>query len=404
MKSQKDSLFNHLYKEADEPPVKTVIYVPNRRKYTGRFPIVSVHKHPRDGRYVVVEQRPVNTNFSDKNHPLHALEERERQRNVYDSDIKFRSVKPAWKWATQGNYIERSFNRSYHTPYLPPLKNRWETGSKVGSLDYIDRTPKGGDKKVPNFKVKWNAEAKVGSLDNVDYDKRYYQSLPESNANSAPSGESTGSLKLPHIKPRYGGSGFTGPFSSIHFVPGGTAHLIKKKNTAKSKVGSLDNVDFESFGGKNPIPKFHSPRYKTEAKVGSLEKIFHKPGGGDVDIIDFKPKWKSGAKIGSLDNIEHLPKRDRFQVPHFGENWEEKVTSKVGSLENADHVPKGGDKQIYNENVRWTSKSKIAPLWKTKNRYPDPRDLEYDEDWEIEQRIREMLHCMPDRENVIKKL
>ncbi|XP_033764100.1 microtubule-associated protein tau-like isoform X1 [Pecten maximus] len=390
-KAIREAAFKHLKKDdEDKVPIKTVLYVPHRSRYFGRFPIVTVHKHPRDGRYVVVEQRAIHTNFSDRHHEIKRLEELEKESGAYDPEVKFRSLKPAWKWGTKGNRIERSFNRSYQEPYLPPIDMPWSADAKVGSLDNADHIPGGGLKKVPNYKLNWEAKAKVGSLDNVDYDKRWTQSQSGSDI-SARSDPSNG-VVLPKIKTQYRGQPFLGPLSSKNFVPGGTAHLIQKKNTAKAKVGSLDNINYETYGGKSEIPHFGKPKWKTEAKVGSLDKIFHKPGGGDVVIPDLKPKWKSGAKVGSLDNVDHIPNKQKFQVPHFQENWKELASPKVGSMENADHVPKGGDVSVYNQSQKWTKKSKIDHLWKKKPVYVDPNDIDYDEDKEIEARIRAMLY------------
>ncbi|XP_021368827.1 uncharacterized protein LOC110460314 [Mizuhopecten yessoensis] len=389
-KAIREAAFKHLKKDEEEKiPIKTVLYVPHRSSYFGRFPIVSVHKRPRDGRYVVVEQRAIHTNFSDRHHEIEFLEKLEKESGSYDPDIKFRSLKPAWKWGTKGNHIEHSFDRSYQEPYLPPINMPWSSDAKVGSLDNVDHIPGGGVKKVPNYKLRWEAKAKVGSLDNVDYDKRYFGS--DSSLQGNPSSGGNG-VVLPKIKARYGGQAFSGPFSSIHFVPGGTAHLMKKKNTAKAKVGSLDNIDYETYGGKLEIPLYGKPNWKTEAKVGSLEKILHQPGGGNIVVPDLKPKWKSESKVGSLDNANHIPNKPKFQVPHFKEKWEELASPKVGSLDNVDHVPKGGISSIYNQSQKWTKESKIAHLWKKKHVYIDPNDLDYDEDKEIEARIRSMLY------------
>ncbi|XP_060078014.1 uncharacterized protein LOC132557536 [Ylistrum balloti] len=393
-KAIREATFKHLSNNnEDKVLTKTVLYVPHRSRYFGRFPIVSVHKNPKNGRYVVVEQRAIHSDFSDRYHEIKHLEELEKESGAYDPEIKFRSVKPAWKWGTKGHHIERSFDRSYYEPYLPPINMPWTSDSKVGSLENANHIPGGGFKKVPHYKLKWNAKAKVGSLDNVDYDKRLLNSQSGSDVSvQSDPGVGGEGVVLPKIKAQYRGQAFSGPFSSMHFVPGGTAHLVKKKNTAKAKVGSLDNINYETYGGQSEIPHFGKPNWKTEAKVGSLEKIFHKPGGGDVTIPDLKPKWKSKAKVGSLDNADHIPAKRKFHVPHFEENWKETSSSKVGSLANADHVPKGGNTMIYNQSQKWTKKSKIDHLWKKKAVYVDPNDLDYDEDKEIEARIRAMLY------------
>lgn len=360
-------------------PIKTVVYVPNRSKMHGRFPVVSVHKRG-DGRYVVVEQRPVHTQFSHENPDYIKFQQKLKNSMGNDPLIKFRSVKPAWKWASQGNYIERSFNRSYHEPYLPPMKNNWKAESKVGSLDYTDHIPGGGDKKIPSFPVKWDAKAKVGSFDNFNY--------PFKSRSYPPSEGSDGSGNQKWLRPRYGASAFNGA-KTVHFTPGDVIEEHQKKvNKAKSKVGSLDNINFQSFGGNVEIPRF-PVNWKAEAKIESLEKIFHEPGGGNVDIINLKPKWKGQSKIGSLENADHTPRPSRFKVPHFSTDW--KSGAKIGSLDNVEHTPRGGDNKIFNDRLNWRRESKISHIWKNKPSNIDPYDPEYDEDAEIEARIREMF-------------
>ena len=383
--------------EDEDIPIKTVVYVPNRSQARGRFPIVSVHRK-KDGKFVVVEQRPVHTYFSDRDSFFDDLKRlAEKERKINEQDIKFRSVKPPWKWGTKAGKIERSFDRSYYEPHLPPLTNKYEAGSKIGSLDNIEHVPRGGKKKVPRFKVKWNVDAKVGSLDNVDYRKSRARSYPNSETGSGRTARSDysdiGSLKLPEIKPRYGASAFSGgAFSSIHFNPGQDNSVPKsnRRIVAKSKVGSLDNINYVPGGGDVQVQHYPT-EFKAESKIDSLEKIFHEPGGGDVSIIDFKPKWKSEAKIGSLDNADHVPKRSSVKVPHFNENFRKKAKAKIGSLDNIEHAAGSKYPQIYNSKPTWKAESKISPLWKTKFKYIDPADPDFDEDAEIERRIREMM-------------
>lgn len=38
-----------------------------------------------------------------------------------------------------------------------------------------------------------------------------------------------------------------------------------------------------------------------------MDKVTHKPGGGDVKIQTQKTKFKAESKIGSLDKISHKP-------------------------------------------------------------------------------------------------
>lgn len=375
--------------EDEEAPIKTVVYVPNRVNARGQFPVVSVHKK-KDGRYVVVEQRPVHTYFSgEKFNDLQSLQEKEDKVN---RENKYKYVKPPWKWSSKGKFMERSFDRNYYYPYLPPINSHVDNvAPKVGSLDNAQHTPRPSNKKVPHFHVHWEAEAKVGSLDNVDYKKGRSRSHPASEVGNRSdiSEFETHSLKLPPIK--YGGSGDVGAFGNAHFTPGSTQTSPRStKITAKSKIGSLDNIHYVPGGGDVEIPHFPHD-LKAESRIGSLEKYFHKPGGGEVQIIDLKPRWKSKAKVGSLENLTHSPQKSSFKVPHFSENFQQKAKPKIGSLKNIEHTSKSKHAQIFNSKPTWKKESKISALWKTKHRYADPYDPEYDEDAEIEARIRELM-------------
>jgi hypothetical protein len=53
--------------------------------------------------------------------------EKIRQKEEYvgaDGEIKYKYLKPAWKFSQKGKFIERSFNREFHEPYLPPISDR----------------------------------------------------------------------------------------------------------------------------------------------------------------------------------------------------------------------------------------------------------------------------------------
>lgn len=48
---------------------------------------------------------------------------------------------------------------------------------------------------------------------------------------------------------------------------------------------------------------------KAQAKVGSLDKVTHSPGGGDIKIESHKLNFKdkAAARIGSLEKTTHTP-------------------------------------------------------------------------------------------------
>jgi len=90
-----------------------------------------------------------------------------------------------------------------------------------------------------------------------------------------------------------------------------TRHYPLQVKDAVSKVGSLDNITHRRGGGNKKIFEEKVPaklKFKdVRSKVGSLDNIKHIPGGGDVQILDQPLKIKATAKVGSKDNIHHIP-------------------------------------------------------------------------------------------------
>ncbi len=58
----------------------------------------------------------------------------------------------------------------------------------------------------------------------------------------------------------------------------------------------------------------------------------HIPGGGEKKIFDEKPRWQARSKIGSLDNINHQPLGGRVRITNNKLNWGYK--SKVSGRSN----------------------------------------------------------------------
>ncbi|CAH1772641.1 unnamed protein product [Owenia fusiformis] len=94
-------------------------------------------------------------------------------------------------------------------------------------------------------------------------------------------------------------------------------------------------------------------KWKAKPKIGSLEKISHMPGGGDVILEKNRICWKKEAKIGSLDNINHKPLGGNMPIFDQKPKWEKK--SRCGSLGNIHYKPGGGDVDINNVEgtMRW---------------------------------------------------
>ena len=337
----------------------TVVYVPHRKFAHGRFTNVSVQTQ--HGRYVVIEQRPVHTRFSDMSDSV-------KQRyhgDTFGPDTSWTKKKSPWKWSSKGNFIERSVNRGFYEPYLPPVKSQFgNVGSRVGSMDNYEHRPGGGTHRVPSFKLKWESEAKINSLP------------PTFRSEESPTNE----LKLPNVTPRFGASAASGSFTSIHYTPGGNVFLRKQHNNAKSRIGSLDNVSHSPGGGDIAIPQ-KKVKWKQESKIGSLDNITHLPKSSNVQIFDEKLAWKTGSKIGSLDNAEHYPSRSRFRVPNFPKDWSKSTAPKVGSLSNMSHRPGGGNAQIIDLKPKWKAESKIDSKWKFNYDY---QSLFVDDDDELD--------------------
>lgn len=90
--------------------------------------------------------------------------------------------------------------------------------------------------------------------------------------------------------------------------------------------------------------------------------------------------------------ISAIHLKNRASKCHFSDDFKQRAKAKIGSLENAEHTPRANNPQIFNTKLNWKKESKISALWKTKHRYDDPYDPEYDEDAEIEARIRELMN------------
>lgn len=102
---------------------------------------------------------------------------------------------------------------------------------------------------------------------------------------------------------------------------------------------------------KAPVGLARSPDLKNcKSKVGSLDKIKHKPTGGRVKIETQKLNWNAKSKVGSLENKDHKPAQPRVKVETRKLEWNS--TSKVQSLQNIKHQPGGGNVKIFDDSYR----------------------------------------------------
>ncbi|XP_067685815.1 microtubule-associated protein tau-like [Haliotis asinina] len=323
----------------------------------GTVPYVSV-KRRSDGKYIVVEKYPRKlkpvSKLNSHNAPLAHMD--------YSSEVKFRSIKPEWKYSQRHRVLGDHDNSSL----LPPIDLGWTSDSKIGSLDNIDHTPRGGDKQIVSHRLKWEAKAKIGSLDNIDFPQRTGRSLsdPTSSRKLEPLEKTPRKLR---VRPRYGAIGDAGAFGNKHYTPGG-AEVVRpseRYNHVKSKVGSLDNIEHQPMGGDVRIPSYPN-NWQAESQLRSLENVHHKPGGGDVIFLQEKLQWNSGPKVGSLENINHIPGGGHKKIFNMKLNWQS--GAKVGSLRNINHVPGGGMVNMPDHPLRWKSKAKVDNKPKKKKR------------------------------------
>ncbi|CAF0712416.1 unnamed protein product [Brachionus calyciflorus] len=94
------------------------------------------------------------------------------------------------------------------------------------------------------------------------------------------------------------------------------------------------------------VPTYALPPKEVPSKIGSLEKINHKPGGGNVSFLDEKLRWKKMARIDHIAK-GYAPGGGNRKILNEKLNW--KTSAKIGSLENANHVPGGGNIAIIDQ-------------------------------------------------------
>lgn len=87
--------------------------------------------------------------------------------------------------------------------------------------------------------------------------------------------------------------------------------------------------------------------WNAKSKVGSLDNIDHRPGGGMSRIPTQKLNFKEKAKA-KIDSFTHYqPTGGQSTVGSVKLNYKHQAKSKVGSLINLNHKPKGGEKKVY---------------------------------------------------------
>ncbi|KAJ3046023.1 hypothetical protein HDV00_003772 [Rhizophlyctis rosea] len=250
-----------------------------------------------------------------------------------------------------------SLDNAHHIPgggnvqtFEERLNFKKKAKSRVGSLENIHHHPGGGKVRIvdekPHFRER--AHSKVGSLENIHhipgggYRDTYLSDGSRTPASISP--EPTALPKLSSANPRLRSSFDTTEAKAYvqmwnYYEPG-----LRRASAAPSSTSRVAlDVDVESsFRRRKSVP----------SKVGSLDNIHHRPGGGQKKIFDERvaPKFRNvGSKVGSLENIAYAPPASQVQIVDVPLRW--RAHSKVGSLENINHVPLGGHVTIVDEPV-----------------------------------------------------
>lgn len=147
-----------------------------------------------------------------------------------------------------------------------------------------------------------------------------------------------------------GGDQTTTPRSSVK--PRKTSKTCQVRYVS-SKIGSLDNIKHKPGGGNVTITGRKLDYSQAQSKCGSLQNKNHTPKGGNVRIVHKKPDFSNvQSKVGSITN--HTPGGGKVKIVSQKKDYS-KVQSKCGSLDNAKHRPGGGNVQIINEPIIYKS-------------------------------------------------
>ncbi|XP_041087223.1 microtubule-associated protein tau-like isoform X3 [Polyodon spathula] len=131
------------------------------------------------------------------------------------------------------------------------------------------------------------------------------------------------------------------PSSRSHLPPGEATKEVKKVAVVRTPPKSPASIKNRTPEPLAPMPDLKNVR----SKIGSIDNIKHKPGGGKVQIVHKKIDVSNvSSKCGSKDNIRHKPGGGIVEIKK--EKLDFKVQSKIGSLDNIGHVPGGGQKRI----------------------------------------------------------
>ncbi|XP_018565362.1 microtubule-associated protein tau isoform X3 [Anoplophora glabripennis] len=248
------------------------------------------------------------------------------------------------------NRSPRKSNKS-RTSSTTPTARSLSRGSKSPSLKSPDSnatTPGSAtEKKIPMNKVQVGSapspnlkvvKSKIGSLDNASY---------------KPGG---GKVKIESKKLDFKAAGPRIEAKNDRYMPkGGEKKIVHQKLhwNAKSKVGSLENATYKPKGGDKKIESVKLDfKGKAKPKVGSKDNIKHQPGGGDIKSEAVMEEKDTGNEKKSTKNDKDIETK----------KIDLNVTSKIGSLDNMKHRPGGGDKKIFDDKDYLKQKSGISSV------------------------------------------
>ncbi|KAF8572125.1 hypothetical protein P879_02047 [Paragonimus westermani] len=126
-----------------------------------------------------------------------------------------------------------------------------------------------------------------------------------------------------------------------------------------SKINSLKNVSHKPGGGNVAIVDEKLKLGPIKSKCNSLANVKHKPSGGNVQIVDIKLDVSTAKpRVNSMQNVKHVPAGGQVQIVSEKLAFDKTVKSKVGSLKNTYHRPGGGDAKIFKEALPWLKYNK----------------------------------------------
>jgi len=155
-----------------------------------------------------------------------------------------------------------------------------------------------------------------------------------------------------------------GSMSNANHRPGGGDVKIENRRLDWRTTARTNNLNdgYTPGGGEKKTPiEVKKLSWNATSKVGSLDKVTHKPGGGTRKIESRKLEWNTDSKVGSKDNLKHKPGGGNVQI--HSQKVKIATGSRIGSLQNIKHKPGGGSKKIFDDKdyMRQVSEGNSGP-------------------------------------------